>query len=208
LQYTVQKEGKGMAALPRRSTLSVEQYLELDRGSIETRYEYVDGHAIMMAGGTLDHAAIGANIISILRNSLRGSSCRVFTTDARVRISATRYFYPDVSVSCDAQDRGRVDIVQFPRLIVEVLSPSTEATDRGRKLTYYCQCPTVQEYMLINYQYPMVELYRREKSTLWTYHVFEEDAEVELASLGIRFPVISVYEDIVFPPEEHDDEPT
>ncbi len=196
-----------MTALPRRSTMSVEEYLQLDRSSIDTRYEYIDGHVIMMAGGTLDHATISANIIGALRNLLRGSPCRVFTTDARVRLSETRYVYPDVSVSCDTQDRGRVDIVQFPRLAVEVLSPSTEATDRGRKLAYYRQCPTVQEYMLVNYQYPSVELYRREKNTLWTYHVFEVDDEIELASLGVRFPVTAVYEDVVFPPEENDDEP-
>ena len=196
-----------MTALPPRSTMSVEEYLQLGRSSIDTRYEYIDGHVIMMAGGTLDHATIGANIISILRNLLRGSSCRVFTTDTRVRISESRYVYPDVSVSCDTQDRGRVDIVQFPRLAVEVLSPSTEAIDRGRKLAYYRQCPTVQEYMLVNYQYPSVELYRREKNTLWTYHVFEVDDEIELASLGVRFPVTAVYEDVVFPPEENDDEP-
>ena len=196
-----------MTALPRRSTMSVEEYLELDRSSIDTRYEYIDGHVIMMAGGTLDHATISANIISVLRNLLRGSPCRVFTTDARVRISETRYVYPDVTVSCDTHDRGRVDIVQFPRLVVEVLSPSTEVTDRGRKLAYYRQCPTVQEYMLVNYQYPSVELYRREKSTLWTYHVFEVDDDIELASLGARFPVTAVYEDVVFPPEENGDEP-
>jgi len=196
-----------MTALPRRSTMSVEEYLQLDRSSIDTRYEYIDGHVIMMAGGTLDHATISANIISVLRNLLRGSPCRVFTTDARVRISETRYVYPDVSVSCDTQDRGRVDIVQFPRLAVEVLSPSTEAIDRGRKLAYYRQCPTVHEYMLVNYQYPSVELYRREKNTLWTYHVFEVDDEIELARLGVRFPVTAVYEDVVFPPEENDDEP-
>lgn len=110
-------------------------------------------------------------------------------------------------MSCDAQDRGRVDIVQFPRLIVEVLSPSTEATDRRRKLACYRQCPIVQEYTLINYQYPPVELYRREKNTRWTYHVFEDDDEVELASVGVRFPVASVYEDIIFPPEENDNKP-
>ena len=133
---STQEEAKGMTALPRRSTMSVEEYLQLDRDSIDTRYEYIDGHVVMMAGGTLDHATISANTISTLRNLLRGSSCRVFTTDARVRISQTRYLYPDVSVSYNTQDRGRVDIVQSPRLVVEVLSPSTEATDRGRKLAY------------------------------------------------------------------------
>ncbi len=94
-----------MTALPPHSTMSVEEYLQLDRDSIDTRYEYIDGHVIMMAGGTLDHATISANIISVLRNLLRGNPFRVFTTAARVCISETRYVYPDVSVSCDTQDR-------------------------------------------------------------------------------------------------------
>ena len=87
-------------------TISVEEYLQLDRNSIERRYEYIDGYVTLLDGGTLDHATIGANIISILRRSLRGSPCRVFTSDARVRISNMRFVYPDASVSCDEKDRG------------------------------------------------------------------------------------------------------
>ena len=79
-------------ALSHDPWMSVEEYLQLDRSSIETRYEYIDGYVTMLTGGTLDHATIGANIISILRRSLRGSPCRVFTSDARVRISRTRFF--------------------------------------------------------------------------------------------------------------------
>src|ERR1700694_5337106 len=109
-------------ALPHQPSMSVEDYLELGRSSIETRYEYIDGYVTMLAGGTLDHATIGANIISILRSSLRGGPCRVFTSDARVRLSEMRYVYPDASISCDEQDRGQSDMVQYPHLIVEVLS--------------------------------------------------------------------------------------
>jgi Uma2 family endonuclease len=173
--------------------MSVEGYLQLDRSSIEIRYEYIDGYVTMLVGGTLDHATIGANIISILRRLLRGSPCRVFTSDARIRLSRTRYVYTDASVSCDEQDRGQSDIVQSPRLVVEVLSPSTEGYDR--------ECSTIQEYLLIDAQRPMVEVYRREKHDLWILRAFRLDDEVELVNLGLHFPASAVYEDVVFPPQ-------
>lgn len=191
-----------MATVPHHPTMSVEAYLQLDRSSIETRYEYIDGYVTMLAGGILDHATIGANIISILRSELRGSSCRVFTSDAHVRLSETRYVYPDASVSCNEQDRGQSDMVQYPRLIVEVLSPSTEGYDRGRKFAYYRECSTIQEYLLIDSQRPMVEIYRREKHDFWLLRAFLAGDEIELLNLGVRFPVTAVYEDVMFPPED------
>ncbi len=191
-----------MVALPRDPSMSVEEYLQIDRSSIETRYEYIDGYVTMLAGGTLDHATIGANIISILRRSLRGTPCRVFTSDARVRLSRTRFVYPDASVSCDEQDRGQSDNVKSPRLVVEVLSPSTEGYDRGRKFGFYRECPTIQEYLLIDAQRPMLEVYRREKHDLWILRAYRLDEVVELTNLGLRFPVSEVYEDVIFPPED------
>ncbi len=143
-----------MTASPNRLTMSVEEYLALDRNSTETRYEYIDGHVTMMAGGTLDHATISLNMASTLRGLLRGSSCRVFALDARVRLSATRYVLPDVTVSCDGRDQGRIDVIQYPHLIVEVLSPSTEDYNRGRKFTYYRECPTIQEYVMVTLPMP------------------------------------------------------
>jgi Uma2 family endonuclease len=186
-----------MVALPRDPSMSVEEYLQIDRSSIETRYEYIDGYVSMLAGGTLDHTTIGANIISILRHSMRGTPCRVFTSDARVRLSSTRFVYPNASISCDEQDRGQSDNVQSPRLVVEVLSPSTEGYDRGRKFGFYRECPTIQEYLLIDAQRPMLEVYRREKHDLWIFRAYRLDADVELTNLGVRFPVSDVYEDVV-----------
>ena len=186
-----------MVALPRDPSMSVEEYLQIDRSSIETRYEYIDGYVTMLAGGTLDHATIGANIISILRRSLRGTPCRVFTSDARVRLSRTRFVYPDASISCDEQDRGQSDNVQSPLLVVEVLSPSTEGYDRGRKFGFYRECPTIQEYLLLDSQRPMLEVYRRERHNLWILRAYRLDEDVELTNLGVRFPVSTVYEDVV-----------
>jgi Uma2 family endonuclease len=191
-----------MMALSHDPSMSVEEYLQLDRSSIETRYEYIDGYVTMLAGGTLDHATISANIISILRRSLRGTSCRVFTSDARVRLSRTHFVYPDASVSCDEKDRGQSDNVQSPRLVVEVLSPSTEGYDRGRKFGFYRECPTIQEYLLIDAQRPMLEVYRREKHDFWILRAYRLDEDVELTNLGVHFPVSEVYEDVIFPPQD------
>ncbi len=191
-------------ALSHDPTMSVEEYLQLDRSSIENRYEYIDGYVTMLAGGTLDHATICANIISILRRSLRGSPCRVFTSDARVRLSRTRFVYPDASVSCNEHDRGQVDSLHSPRLVVEVLSPSTEGYDRGRKFGFYRECPSIQEFILIDAQRPLLEVYRREKHDFWVLRAYRMDEVVELTNLGVHFTVSEVYEDVIFPPEVED----
>ena len=195
-----------MTASPHRPLMSVEEYFQLDQNSIDTRYEYIDGHVRMLAGGTINHATISANITSILHGAIHGHSCRVLSSDARVRLSETRYVYPDVSVSCDERDRGEIDLVRYPRVIVEILSPSTEAYDRGEKFAYYRKCPAIQEYVLVNTRYPSIEVFRRAKNTFWAYHAFEPGEDVELASIGVRFPVADVYENVVFPPDDGDGE--
>ncbi len=186
-----------MTALPHRPVMSVEEYLHLDYNSIETRYEYIDGHVRMLAGGTPDDAKISANVIGVLYGLLEGTRCSVYTSDVRVRLSETRFVYPDVAVSCDAGDQEQGDMIQYPCLIVEVLSPSTEAYDRGRKLAYYRECPTVQEYMLVDSQRQAIEVFRREKNNLWTYHALGTDDDVELVSPGVRFPLSKLYRNVV-----------
>jgi Uma2 family endonuclease len=188
-----------MATFPHPSYVTVEEYLNLDRTSQDVHYEYIDGHITMMSGGTIDHVAIRDNVYTILRSHLHGSPCRPYTADARVHLSETRYVYPDVVITCDDRDRGRVDIIQSPSLVVEVLSPSTEAHDRGGKFLRYRECPTIQEYVLVSSEYPLVEVFRRERNNLWVLSTFQLNDNVQLASLGIQFPVKDVYEDILFP---------
>jgi Uma2 family endonuclease len=187
-----------MSTQPHRSFLTVEEYLELDRNSME-RYEYVDGQVRMLAGGTGKHSAIEGNVIVVLKGLLRGSSCRVFTSNMRLWVSPSRYLYPDASVSCDGRDRyGEMDIMYFPRLVVEVLSPSTEAVDRKEKFDLYRGCPTIQEYMLVNTKRPLVEVFRREKNGLWTVASFELNDEVQLNSIDVHFPAADLYEGVDF----------
>ena len=183
-----------MVAQPYRTRMSVEDYLTLDRDSVDTRYEYIDGYAYMMSGGTLNHSTISINVTSLFRNLLRDSSCRVYNSDARVRISAMRYVYPDATISCDERDRGTGDIIHFPGLIVEVLSPSTEAYDRGQKFIYYRSCPTIMEYVLVDTQHQAIDVYRRASANLWTLHLFGPGDQVELASINISFPITTLYE--------------
>lgn len=187
-----------MATFPYRSFLPVTDYFELDRSTSDGRYEYIDGIAYMLAGGSLRHSIIGMNIGAALRERLRGGPCRAYSSDARVRLSESRYVYPGVTVSCNELDRDQGDTIRFPRLIVEVLSPNTEGYDRGDKFAFYRECPSLQEYLLINTRYPLIELFRRGKDELWTLHTFGPGDEVHLCSLDLRFPATLVYEDVDF----------
>ncbi|HLQ10094.1 MAG TPA: Uma2 family endonuclease [Ktedonobacteraceae bacterium] len=193
-----------MVAQPHRTLMSVEDYLTLDRESVDARYEYIDGYAYMMSGGTLNHSAISINVTSLLRNLLRDSSCSAYNSDARVRLSTMRYVYPDATVSCDERDRGTGDIIHFARLIIEVLSPSTEAYDRGQKFIYYRTCPTIMEYVLVDTQRQAVDVYRRASANLWTLHLFGPDDRVELASVNVNFPIAALYEGVTLSEDTED----
>jgi Uma2 family endonuclease len=190
-------------ASERTPSMSVEEYFELEENHPDTRYEYLDGYVYMMSGGSANHAAISGNIYAILKSLLRGSSCRVYNSDMKVRVSENRYFHPDVTVSCDPRDRGTAAVIRSPRLVIEVLSPSTEARDRGRKLQCYLACPTIEEYLLVDARSIRIELYRKEQKK-WVYEAFEAVDEVELTTLGVRFPLEDAYEDVIFEKEEND----
>jgi Uma2 family endonuclease len=195
-----------MATNPQHTYITVEEYLQLDNESPDARYDYIDGQVIKLAGGSPQHADIAANVIAILKQLLRGKSCRVFTSDVKIRFSASRYVHPDIAVSCDERDRVDPEAIRYPGIVIEVLSPSTEALDRGRKFAEYRACPSIQEYILINFAYQAVEVCRRERNHLWSFQTFTPGTDVELTSLEIHFPVTEVYEG-VFLPDSHDDQP-
>jgi Uma2 family endonuclease len=184
-------------ALEHHRMLSVEEYFALEEQHPETRYEYVDGYVYMMAGGTINHDTIKSNVERILWNLLRGSRSRTYSSDMRVCVSPTRYYHPDVTVGCNPNDRGRKKIVEFPRLVVEVLSPSTETTDRREKLRDYLSCPSIEEYLLIASDSLRIEHYRKEGQR-WLYESFDANDTVDLPCLGVRFAVAAAYEDVDF----------
>lgn len=173
--------------------MTVEAYLERERVS-EVKHEYVDGHVYAMAGGNLDHADIGANIVPALRERLRGGPCRVRNSDAHVQVSATRYFYPDASISCHPDDRGAVSAVRYPKVVFEVLSTSTRDYDQGDKFALYRASPTLEEYVLVEATRREVEVYRRERDGAWVSRRYRDDEEFEPASVDTRCPVAALYE--------------
>jgi Uma2 family endonuclease len=179
--------------LPRMMT--VEEYFHLEETDTENRYEYIDGHVYMMAGGTFDHSTISGNIYSLLRGLLRGKPCRVYNSDIKVQISQKRYFHPDITVTCDPRDRGTGDLLQSPRVIFEVLSPSTEISDRTWKLQNYLALPTMEEYILVNTKSRKMEIYRKENGR-WMYDIYQAHQIVTLSSLSVHFPLRDAYLDV------------
>lgn len=184
-------------ALHKYPMIRVEDYLTLDRASKDARYEYLDGELRMLAGGSNYHSTIMVNVTSILHGLLRGSGCRVHGSDMRVQLSKTRYVYPDATITCDQRDQEFNDIILYPKVVIEVLSPSTEAIDRGKKFTLYRECPSVQEYAMVDAQSVQVEIYHRNDGK-WTLSTFGPGSEVELESLEIHFPIEEVYEGLNF----------
>lgn len=180
-------------ALHNYSIMDVEDYLLLNRNSKNIRYEYLNGEIRMLAGGSPDHSIMIANLTAAIKGPLKGSQCRVYNSDVQLQLSEKRYVYPDITVSCDQRDRNQKEMIHYPRTVIEVLSPTTEATDRGKKAAYYRACPTIQEYMMINSEEVLVEVHRREEER-WTINTFEPGDTVILESLGIRFPIEEAYE--------------
>lgn len=177
--------------------MTIDEWRELERTSHDIKHEYIDGQVYAMSGGSLAHGRIGSNTVRTLEDALTraGNPCDVYNSDVAVRLSSRRYTYPDASVTCDERDRSASDRtdVQAPRVIVEVLSDSTEAYDRGRKFGLYRACPTVQEYVLVATRYQAVEVYRRTPEGWAIYQSYGPGDEIDLTSLDVHFPLASLY---------------
>ncbi|MBD2197010.1 MULTISPECIES: Uma2 family endonuclease [Calothrix] len=178
--------------------MSPQEYLEWEVRQ-EIKYEYIDGEVFAMTGGTLPHNDIALNLASALKNHLRGSSCIPFMAAAKVAVSENTFHYPDVVVSCDERDKQAIQFIQYPCLIVEVLSPSTEAYDRGAKFTRYRRIETLQEYVLIDAEKIGVDCFRLNDRGLWELHPYEAGDEVQLTSVDFRFPIALLYENVQIP---------
>ena len=188
-----------MIASPQNSLLTTEEYLQLEAAS-DIKHEYIDGEIYAMAGATDTHVTIALNMAILLRGHLQGSDCRVYISDMKVKIETkNRFFYPDVMVTCDTQDRENSTYKQFPRLIIEVLSDSTEAFDRGDKFADYQLLPSLQEYVLINTRKARIECFRRTDEGLWLLQFYElEDSQFALTSVDFTGQISDVYEQVDF----------
>ncbi len=182
----------------REEKVSLEEYFAILEKDPEHRYEYLDGDVYMMTGGSPDHSIIGGNMVRILGNLLEGRRYIVYNSDLYVELAENYRVCPDVTVSCDSRDRVAKDAIHYPSFVAEVLSPSTEAKDRGRKSLEYRSSQTIQEYLLISSEVPIIELFRREKNGFWTLYTLRLNDSIELTSLNVRFTVAKVYENTSF----------
>lgn len=184
-----------MVAQPSRQFMSVDEWRALEQSSREIKHEYIDGYIYAMAGGSRAHGRIGLNACALLAEKLDDGPCNVYNSDVATRVSPTRYTYPDATVTCDECDQATTDEreIQSPRVIIEVLSDTTEAYDRGEKFAFYRNCPTLQEYVLVATKYQVVEVYRRTPKGWTEYQVYGPHDEVELMSIGVNIPVTALY---------------
>ena len=184
--------------------LSPQEYLDLEARS-DIKHEYIDGEIYAMAGSSDYHAAIVGNALIAIRPHLRGSGCRIYPQDVKAQITRrSRYYYPDLMVTCDDRDKLDRYVKRHYKMIVEVLSDSTERFDRGAKFEDYRRSPSLEEYVLISQNRMNVEVYRRNAAGRWELQAYHEGDRVELVSVGLEFAIADLYEDVTLPPEELD----
>lgn len=179
------------------------QYLELERAATY-RSQLVDGEVFAMAGASQWHVRIVTNLTGELHNRFKGRSCQVFTTDLRLRVPDTELWtYPDVMALCGEPklDDEKFDTLLNPQVIFEVLSPSTEGFDRGKKFARYRRLASLTDYVLVAQDEMRVEHYVRQTDNTWRLQEFTAGEQaVPLASLGCELPLADIYDRVVFPP--------
>lgn len=182
---------------------TLEDYIELEKTS-EERLEFWDGNVRSMSGASLPHNQVQGNIYFALRSKLQGKGCSIFSADMRVKVPAYYpYRYPDLSALCGETKVEKfkgLDTLINPQLIVEILSDSTEAFDRGDKFTYYKSIESFCEYLLVAQHRPHVTQYVKQADNSWSYKEVNELSEkIYIASLDCELSLAELYQDVVFP---------
>lgn len=188
-----------MSATASLLKISPQAYL-VGEQQASTRSEYIAGEVYAMAGASDGHVTITGNLFALLKAHLRGSGCKAYASDMKVRIGEDEaYYYPDILVSCDTADHKRNYFKQAPILIIEVLSASTEAYDRGGKFATYRQINSLQEYILVDPRTYRIDVFRRNEHNRWELFSFAgQDNLIEFASLDFKTPMFAIYEDVDF----------
>jgi len=199
-----------MSSAATKKRFTPQEYLALERKS-ETRNEYYNGEIFAMSGASREHNLIAGNLFRDIGNQLEDRPCETYMNDMRVWIEATGlYTYPDVVVVCDEprfQDR-EVDTLLNPTVIVEVLSPTTEAYDRGDKFRHYRRIDSLREFVLISQDRMMVERYTRQGKDWVLSDMTDPDQVLKLESIGCQIPLDRIYAKIKFPEPGAAEEPT
>lgn len=181
--------------------LTPAEYLAFERAQTDARHAYLDGEITLMAGASITHNRIVGNVLASLHVQMRGSGCSVFTSDMRVKIPATGlYTYPDIVALCGALqvEDDESDTLLNPQVIFEVLSPSTEAYDRGAKFDHYRSIESLQTYVLVAQDTPQIELFERQTQGHWLLSVVKGlGASIRLEALGCELSLRDVYERVL-----------
>ncbi len=186
---------------PAEQFITAADYLALERKA-ETKSEYLNGRIYAMSGASRSHNRITVNLTSALHSQLKRKPCEPFSGDMRVKVNPTSlYTYPDVVVVCGEPrfEDQHVDTLLNPTVIIEVLSDSTEAYDRGGKFAHYRALESLSDYLLVAQNEPRIEHFRRQTDGQWLYSVADGlDAQVEIANIGCMLHLAEVYERVVF----------
>ncbi len=181
--------------------LTPQEYFAWEEKELE-KYEYIDGQVHAMSGGSVNHGRIAIRFTAMFDTHLEGSSRITGNSDIKVNIAETNnYIYPDASVTCDVRDKSTPNYFTYPCLIVEVLSNSTEAYDRGSKFRMYRNNPVLQDYLLVNSTRIEMDLYHKKDTGEWIIVNYKEGDTVELKSISLNFPIEQVYRGLVLKPE-------
>lgn len=187
-----------MSALPLK-TMTAEEYLAWEEQQ-ETKHEFYQGivyEVYAMTGARDAHVTVSLNVASLFKAHLRGTPCRTYIADMKLQADeAGAYFYPDVFVTCDERDRAKEYHKSHPKLIVEVLSPSTADFDRGGKFAAYRKIPELQEYAVVDAGRRTVDLFRKDGSGHWVLWPSEGLEAVEFASIGLTASLADIFEDV------------
>ena len=178
--------------------ISPEDYLSAELRTDE-KWEYRDGEVWCMGGASAEHVDINMNLIALLHAHLKGGPCKVRANDTRIKIETAHhlsYFYPDLIVTCAPQERGSA-YTRSPRVIVEILSPSTEARDRSFKFSDYTSLESLQEYVLVDSRRRAAWVHRRGEG--WKAHEVPAEGQLSLTSIDFACPLPLLYEDVELP---------
>ncbi len=188
----------------RHEHLTVEDFLALDRERLDQKYEFRNGHMVAMAGGSTNHTVLITNMSMLIQSQLRKSPCSALV-EGTLKVEDECYL-PDIMVTCNEQDlTENKTYIEYPKLVIEVLSPTTEKDDRMDKVWIYTQCLSIQEYMLVNWDIMIVQKMTRKGTEgldrfQWIDRWYHQGESIELETIGLTIPVDDIYEKVTLPP--------
>jgi len=181
--------------------LTPEEYFIWEEKQLE-KHEYIDGELYAMSGGSVNHGRIAIKFITMFDTHLENSGCIIGNSDIKINILKTNnYTYPDVSVTCDDRDKNTPNYFTYPCLIIEVLSASTEAYDRGGKFRMYRNNPVLKDYLLVSSTSIEMDLYHQKNNGEWVIINYKEGDIIALKSINFSFAIEQVYRGLILAPE-------